>query len=228
MNGGRHYYEDIEFGKAIGNVVLRDTVNEIVSTSRYAETDQRKRTSFVTDSVLVRFVHKDEEDSTGSVDTLYLHADSVVVTNDSTRKLQTVQAHYKVKVYRGEAQAMCDSLYYSATDSIAKLYRNPVVWYQHYQTVADTIEVKHDSAGAKVAYLRSNGFCIEQLDREKNRHEGGVQVELREGFVVVRAVVLGNDHARAARQAHEQERQLGNFKWRDEDRPKFPLDVFRW
>ena len=136
-----HYYEDVEFGKAIGNVVLRDTVNEIVSTSRYAETDQRKRTSFVTDSVLVRFVHKDEEDSTGSVDTLYLHADSVVVTNDSTRKLQTVQAHYKVKVYRGEAQAMCDSLYYSATDSIAKLYRNPVVWYQHYQTVADTIEV---------------------------------------------------------------------------------------
>ena len=272
-----HYYEDVEFGKAIGNVVLRDTVNEIVSTSRYAETDQRKRTSFVTDSVLVRFVHKDEEDSTGSVDTLYLHADSVVVTNDSTRKLQTVQAHYKVKVYRGEAQAMCDSLYYSATDSTAKLYRNPVVWYQHYQTVADTIEVKHDSAGAKVAYLRSNGFCIEQLDREKfNQVKGrdmvvyfeegepwyadilgnaemvyylteederglktliGVNVGVGSDMRIYfkdrepdRVVTYGNPDMNTypLEKLEEEKRQLGNFKWRDEERPKFPLDVFRW
>ena len=26
----------------------------------------------------------------------------------------------------------------------------------------------------------------------------------------------------------EEKMQLGNFKWRDEERPKFPLDVFRW
>ena len=98
-----HYYEETEFGKAIGNVVMWDTVNEIISTSRYAETSRENNTTFVTDSALVRFVSRDEEDTLAVPDTMYLHADSIFVVTDSARNLSLVQAYKHVKVFRGDA-----------------------------------------------------------------------------------------------------------------------------
>jgi hypothetical protein len=162
-----HYYEETEFGIAIGHVVLTDTVNEIVSTSRYAETRQQEHTSLVTDSALVRMVTRDEEDTLATPDTVYVHADSIWVTNDSTRQFHSLRAYDHVKIYRTDAQAMCDSAYYSAPDSVLQLFKGPVLWYDHYQSTADTIVVHFDSAGAKQAFLNGGPFCVEQVDPEK-------------------------------------------------------------
>ena len=162
-----HYYEETEFGIAIGHVVLTDTVNKIVSTSRYAETRQQEHSSLVTDSALVRMVNRDEDDTLAVPDTVYLHADSIWVMNDSTRHFHSLNAYNHVKIYRADAQAMCDSAFYSASDSLLQLFKNPVMWYEHYQSTADTIVVKFDSSGAKQAFLNGAPFCIEQVDPDK-------------------------------------------------------------
>lgn len=155
------YYDDTErYGKAYGNVKIVDSVNNITCTGHYGETSQAKNFSFVTGQALVLFVD-DEGDS------LYLHADTVYVTTDDSNHLQTVRANYKVKVFRRDAQAMCDSAFYSAVDSLLSLYRDPVLWYEHYQCVADTIEMKHDTSGVRQAWLRTGCFAVEQVDREK-------------------------------------------------------------
>lgn len=161
------FYEETEFGQAMGNVVIYDSVNEIICTSRYAETKQETRTSFVTDSALVRMIHRSEDDSTAVPDTLYLHADSIYVVNDSARNLSSVMAYRHAKVFRNDAQAMSDSIYYSAQDSTLHLFYSPVIWYGDYQATADTIIVSHDSSGAKQAFFKSNCFFIEKLDPEK-------------------------------------------------------------
>lgn len=162
-----HYYENTEFGKAIGHVVLVDTVNDVISTSKYAETRQQEHTSFVTDSALIRFVSKDKDNPSATPDTLYLHADSIFVQNDSARHFNSVIAFRHVKMYRADGQGMCDSAFYSAPDSLLEMFYNPVVWYENYQCTADTISVKHDSAGARIGYLKSNSFSIEKVDLEK-------------------------------------------------------------
>ena len=149
------------------NVVLTDTVNEIISTSRYAETRQQEHTSLVTDSALVRMVNRDEDDTLTVPDTIYLHADSIWVVNDSSRQFHSLRAYNHVKIFRTDAQAMSDSAYYSAPDSLLQLFKSPVIWYEHYQSTADTIVVKFDSAGAKQAWLNGSPFCIEQVDPEK-------------------------------------------------------------
>jgi hypothetical protein len=131
-------------------------VNDLTCTGRYGETHQKYRYSFVTDSAHVLYVHDG--------DSLFMHGDTVYVTNDSLNQMSTVRANYKVKVYRRDAQAMCDSAYYSASDSLLSLYRDPVLWYEHYQCTADTIELLHDSSGMKRAFLRSNCFAIQQVD----------------------------------------------------------------
>ena len=162
------YYDEVmEFGKARGNVKIYDSVNDLTCTGRYGETHQKYRYSYVTDSAHVLYV------SDG--DSLFMHGDTIYVTNDSLDQLSTVRANYKVKVYRHDAQAMCDSAYYSATDSLLSLYKNPVLWYEHYQCTADTIELLHDTSGMKRAYLRTDCFAIQQVDSARYNQLKGKQ-----------------------------------------------------
>ncbi len=186
------YDEVTEFGIANGHVRLLDTVNNITCTGRYGETSQERHTSFITDSALVVFVSKNQEDST-KLDTMYLHADSVLVVNDSAKQFVSVMAHHHVKTYRKDSQAMCDSAFYSVPDSTLKMFYDPVVWYDHYQCSADTIVLVHDSNGMRNAYLNKNGFCIEQLDPDKfNQVKGrNMVVYFKEGEPDY-ADILGN------------------------------------
>ena len=170
------FYDEVKkYGRAFGNVTIVDSVNNITCTGRYGETSQAEGFSFVTDSAHVLFIDNG--------DSLFLHADTVHVTNDSNSHMQTVRAHYHVKVFRRDAQAMCDSAFYSAPDSTMWLYKNPVVWYEHYQCVADTIELLHDTDGVKRAYLRTDCFVVQQVDKEKFNQLKGHQgvVYFRQG-----------------------------------------------
>lgn len=272
-----HYWEQSEHGIAIGNVTLRDTVNDIISTSRYAETRQMDHTSLITDSALVRFVNHDDQHPSATPDTLYLHADSILVLNDSLRHLRSVTAHHRVKLFRADAQAMSDSLYYSAPDSTIQLFRSPVVWYQHYQALADTIIIAHDSSGARQAWLNSNVFCIQQVDPDKFNQVKGRNAVVhfikgephyadilgnaemvyyltedlpsgRQSLIGVncgrgsdmriyfidrapdRVVTFGNPdmHTYPYDQLTPDKKQLPDFNWIDNRRPKKPLDVFSW
>ncbi len=162
------YYDEVmEYGKAFGHVKIVDSINDLTCTGRYGETHQKHRFSFVTDSAHVLFVD--------GGDSLFLHGDTVYVTNDSLNQLATVRANYKVKVFRRDAQAMCDSAFYSAADSTLTLYRDPVLWYAHYQCTADTLSLLHDSNGIVRAYMRTDCFAIEQVDREKYNQLKGRQ-----------------------------------------------------
>ena len=180
-----YYDEQQDYGQATGHVVIVDSLNNMTCTGRYGETNQAERFSYVTDSAHVLFIDRG--------DSLFLHADTIRVTNDSANQLSTVQANYHVKVFRRDAQAMCDSAFYTAADSMLTLYSGPVLWYEHYQCVADTIVLLHDSNGVRRAYLHSDCFAIQQVDRDKFN-----QLKGRQGVVYFRngepqyADVLGN------------------------------------
>lgn len=162
-----YYDEVLSYGKAFGHVKIVDSINDLTCTGRYGETHQEQHFSFVTDSAHVLFVD--------GGDSLFLHGDTVYVTNDDSNQLSTVRANYKVKVFRRDAQAMCDSAFYRASDSTLTLYRDPVLWYDHYQCMADTIELLHDSSGMRRAYLRTDCFAIQQVDRERFNQLKGKQ-----------------------------------------------------
>lgn len=180
------YYDEVrEYGKAYGNVVIVDSVNNLTCTGRYGETSQSEHFSFVTDSAHVLFIDNG--------DSLFLHADTIYVTNDSTNRMKSVSAHHHVKVFRRDAQAMCDSAFYSSPDSTLLLYQDPVLWYEHYQCVADTIEMLHDTAGVRQVFLRSDCFVVQQVDREKfNQLKGRQGVVYFANGEPLYADVIGN------------------------------------
>ena len=171
-----HYNEQFGYGVARGNVVIVDSANNLICRGRYGETSQQENFSLVTDSALVEYVDEEGE-------RLYLHADTIYVTNDSADQLHTITAAHHVKAFRADAQSMCDSAFYSAPDSTLLLFGQPVLWQEHYQMCADTIELKHDSTGTRRVYLRSNAFAVQQVDREKFNQVRGHQgiVYFRQG-----------------------------------------------
>lgn len=149
-----------EYGRAFGHVVIVDTLNRVVCRGNEGLTSQEDRMSFVTDSALIIYI-----DSVG--DSLFLHADSLFAYNDTNRQFSAARAFRGVRLFRSDAQMVCDSLSYSATDSLMTLYHDPVVWYGDYQCSADTIHCFFDSAGARLVKLRSNVFTVERIDHEK-------------------------------------------------------------
>ena len=153
------YYENIEFGKAYGHVVIRDTANQVTCMGGYGETRQSTNISMVTDSALVIYV--DQGDS------VWMHADTITAATTDSNTLRWIEASHHVKIYRESMQGMCDSSFYNAIDSVATMYGSPVVWYANYQSVADTIRVVHDTAGIRRADLLSNSLSIERMDSTK-------------------------------------------------------------
>ena len=161
MTADTLYFNDhTEYGRAFGHVVIVDTLNGLICRGNEGLTDQTDRRSFVTDSALIIYI-----DSVG--DSLFLHADSIFAFNDENRQFSAARAYRGVRMYRRDAQLVCDSLSYSATDSILSLYYDPVVWYEDYQCTADTIHCFYDTAGVRLVKLRSNVFAIERVDDEK-------------------------------------------------------------
>lgn len=154
-----HYYEKREFGQAWGHVVIVDSLNEITCYGNYGQTNQQLRESMVTDSALVKIVDNG--------DTVWVHADTLFVVNDSANNVENMRAFHSVKMYRKDAQGMCDSIYYTAADSILNMYGTPVLWSENYQCTADTISVKHGNNTIDTTWFRCSPMMIEQVDKSK-------------------------------------------------------------
>ena len=153
------YNDKTEYGEAFGNVTIVDTLNNVICKGNVGITNQSERLSFVTDSALIVFIDKG--------DSLFMHADTIWAYNNDRRQFEAAKAYRNVRVYRDDAQAVCDSLYYSAEDSTVSMYYNPVVWYEDYQCVADTIVCHFDSAGVDRVYLNGNVMAVEKVDSLK-------------------------------------------------------------
>jgi len=96
-----------------------------------------------------------------SSDTLLATQTIDTLTNDTTR---TLFAYYRVRVYKSNLQAVCDSLSCVTTDSIFRLYKDPIVWSDTSQFIADTIHILLKNERIDRVLLRSNAFIPNSPD----------------------------------------------------------------
>jgi len=155
------YDEYFDYGRAMGNVILVDSVGNIVCTGQYGENNRAERFSYVCDSAHVFYI-----DDYG--DSLFMHADTIYLTVDEGNHLNTIRAHNHVKLFRRDFQGMCDSAFYNGPFYQLTLFTQPVLWLDHYQFTADTIEMIHDSVnGMRLVVMRNNCFTAQQVDRDR-------------------------------------------------------------
>lgn len=99
-----------------------------------------------------------------ALDSLNVTADSVSVAVDTT-KYGFAFARGNVKIFRRDIQVRCDSMHYSDLDSIARFYKDPVIWNEeNRQYYSDSLAVLIKKGRVDRASLMSNAFVVTQED----------------------------------------------------------------
>ncbi len=140
------------------NVVLTDSINKNRLIGDYMEYDDSTGYAMATDNAMaVDFSQKD---------TLYMHADTLKIfsfnynTDSVYRKMH---AYHKVRAYRIDVQAVCDSLVYNSKDSVMTMYRDPIVWNEGQQLFGEEIRVYMNDSTIDWAHVTKQAFSIEQM-----------------------------------------------------------------
>ena len=99
-----------------------------------------------------------------ALDSLSVATDSVSVAVDTT-KYGFAFARGNVKIFRRDIQVRCDSMHYSDLDSIARFYKDPVIWNEeNRQYYSDSLAVLIKKGRVDRASLMSNAFVVTQED----------------------------------------------------------------
>jgi len=132
LKGDWIYYDrEREYGKAVGNVWVKDTVQNIIMQGGISEFYRTEKYSYITDSACAILID--------TYDSLYMHADSFIMVIDSLNDPKLMFAYNHMKFYKEDLQGMCDSLVFRVQDSIIALLKKPVLWSDDNQLTADSI-----------------------------------------------------------------------------------------
>lgn len=151
------FYDKLSgFGEAFNNIIITDTVQNTVAKGNYLRYNDKKEFAYLTDSAEAILIDKN--------DSLFLHADSLIITFDSTQTTKKLFAYYKAKFYRKNLQGLCDSLIYDFVDSTINFYNDPVIWSEENQLTADSIKIAITNKTADSLILYNSAFIISQND----------------------------------------------------------------
>ncbi len=168
MTGDSLFY-DQRNGLGIGwkNVIASDTTNSITLYGNYCEMYEEPEHGFATDSALLI-------DWSDSLDYTYMHADTLFT--ETVDSVKDVRAHYNVRIYKNDMQAVCDSMWYNGKDSIAHLYTDPVAWNENNQVAADTIHIIIKDGEVDYLHGIGAGIMIQQVTDSFFNQMSGKQV----------------------------------------------------
>ena len=144
--------------EGFGNVVYNDTVNKNAMTSNYFWYNDSTGYAFATDSAVMK------DYSQG--DTLFVHSDTMKVYTfniDTDSVYRKAHCYYKVRAFRTDVQAVCDSLVYNTKDSCMTMYKDPITWNANRQLLGEVIEVFLKDSTIDHAHVINQALSAEML-----------------------------------------------------------------
>ena len=143
---------------AYRNVIFNDSVNKNMLMGDYLECNDSTGYAMATkNAVTVDFSQKDS---------LFMHADTfkIYTFNINTDSVyRKIHAYNKVRAYRTDVQAVCDSLVYNSLDSCMTMYRDPIIWNEGQQLFGEKICVYMKDNAIDWAHVINQAFSIEQM-----------------------------------------------------------------
>ena len=166
LKGDSLYYERQKgYGRAISNVSIEDTVENVTITGQYAETFRNIEKYLVTDSAQMMQVYDDG-------DTLFMHADTLLAVQDSLDK-RVLNCFHHVKFYKTDMQGACDSLTYTQADSLIRMFYKPILWNEQNQVTAEFINVNIGKSKIYWMEMINTSLIISQQDSVMFNQIGG-------------------------------------------------------
>jgi len=148
--------------EAYRNVIFTDTINRNQLYCNFGIYEDSIGYALCTDSAMA--VDYSQRDS------LFMHADTFKVFSfnlNTDSVYRELHAYNKVRAYRIDLQAVCDSLVYNSKDSCMTLYRDPIVWNVNQQLLGEIIEVFMKDSVIDHAHVINQAFSIEELNEKE-------------------------------------------------------------
>jgi lipopolysaccharide export system protein LptA len=179
------YDQEKEYGKALGNVWIKDTIQNIILQGGISEFYRSEKFSYITDSASAILIDK--------YDSLFMHADSFIMVLDSADEARYLFAHQRMKFFRSDLQGKCDSLVFRVQDSVIALLKNPVIWSEENQLTADSMWMFISDNRIDSMILYNTAFIISRDSTETYNQIKGRQMRayFRDNQLY-RIKVLGN------------------------------------
>lgn len=160
LTGDSLYYDRNQgYGEAFNDVVFVDTINKNMLTGNYCYYNQLTSYAFATDEAVAT------DFSQG--DSLFIHADTLQMFTyhlDTDSVYREARAYHKVRVYRTDVQAVCDSLVFSSKDSCLTMYRDPILWNGQQQLLGEQIMVYMNDSTIDWAHIHNQALSVERID----------------------------------------------------------------
>lgn len=145
-----------DFTEAFRNIILKDTVENMIIQGEHLFYDEVNNRFQVTEDVLYIM--------TGEKDSLFLHSDTLISSREEANNSRRIQAFPHVQFYRTDIQGRCDSLDYLVADSLIQLFKKPIIWQDNNQLTADTLGIRIGHKGIDRMEMRSGGFMATRED----------------------------------------------------------------
>lgn len=148
-----------KIGKAFGHVVYTDTLNKNKFTGNYALYNDSTGYAEAADSaVLIDYSQRD---------TFYAHADSFFLYTyhlDTDSMYRMIHAYNRVRAYRVDVQAVCDSMVYDGRDSCTTMYKDPIIWQEGQQLLGEEIKIWRNDSTIDSVYVINQALSVERID----------------------------------------------------------------
>ena len=143
---------------AYWNVVYNDTINKNMMTGDYCEYNDSTGYAMATKRAVT--IDYSQQDS------LFMHADTFKIFTFNIRTdsvYRKIHAYNKVRAYRTDVQAVCDSLVYDTQDSCMTMYKDPIIWNNAQQLFGEVVKVYMRDSTIDRAHVIGQAFSAEQL-----------------------------------------------------------------
>lgn len=151
--------------EAFIDVVYNDTVNKNMLLGDYCWYDDSIGYAMCTKkAVAIDYSQKDS---------MYMHADTfkVFTFNINTDSVyRKIHAYNKVRAYRVDAQAVCDSLVYNTLDSCMTMYHDPILWNNNQQLLGEEIRMYMNDSTIDWTHVINQALSVEQQPHDSTRY----------------------------------------------------------
>lgn len=141
---------------AFNNIRIHDHQNNAIVTGQRGFYDENLRYTLITNKAML--AQQIDNDS------MFLHADTLFATWDSTKAQRNWHAYRHCRIFKSDLQAKTDSLVYHSSDSMFRMYGAPVIWSSVHQLTSDSVYLVTSNGNIERMLLFNSAFITSQVD----------------------------------------------------------------
>ena len=173
LTGDSIYYDrNSGFGEAFDRVEMDDFGGKTRLTGDYIYYNELADSAYATRRAIA--IDYSQGDS------MYIHGDTLRLLTrfpDTDSVYRIVQAYRKVRIYRKDVQAVCDSLEFNSLDSCMTMYFDPVIWNGPQQVLGEKVRVYLNDSTVEWAHVENQALIVERVDTNQYNQISGREIK---------------------------------------------------